>query len=840
MKARNNKLINFILEFSQIILVFLGVFSAMMCTAFSLSLTFDRGIYTLVMLLGSILFYGLFMVLETFHNGKLYGILGLTLFYLLIIYRFFGAVKKGFVTIVNSFLKEFMNYSGSSLTLMSYTDKETASVRFCTTLILVLLGIYLIAIISAFFYRRRRSIVFLALTVPFAVLPLAVGKLGFFSNLVTYLGVTMVIIGTRHMRTDATDRHMRQKLSLILMLTGLVAGTVSYIIVPPERYGRNQDRIVEIKNSIVALSTWDLGEISDWLKSHFNGDAIDYGRLGKKREVVYTGETMLKLSGEVNDQNGIYLKGYVGKGLYLKGYVGDVYQENRWSSLRRNDEYRRELEEMEKSDGITPDNWHSRLRNELGNEQASGRDVWHTGQLHIRNIAFGYGNYLMPYLPLGEFKYKDNGRVTIDTGGIDYRAEYYTLYPIIMRQDLLSGDITLAEVIWWGSNQQERRKLTDFVEKYYLQVPDSLNGIKEEFLAYLKKNGDMLERYKEGKASEADMIRAVKKYISDAVSYSLAPGKTPSGRDTVEYFLKEGKKGYCTYYATTSVMLLRSAGIPARYVEGMYVPEEQLDPCKKGKEISVPDSDAHAWVEVWQEQYGFVPVEVTPGTGEEYAASPSTQEQEEPSDSNFDGATEEEDNFEPTPVPSEEPEQITPTPAVTEVPEEDMTFDDIEGNEEDGEEADTKGSESDSHSALMEILWQILKILLPVILIAAVIEGQRRIRRKIFARNLRKLKMKKRIRRAHYHLAKVFVSRGAVYRGQPMKEYSGEIAHAMGLPEEEVCEYVSMVYYARFGPDDITDEQMAAFREIYDLMRNKAYEDVKWWKKLYYMYILVL
>ena len=49
-------------------LVFLGVYSALMCMATSLELTFNRGIFFLIMLIASVLFYGLFSVLETFLN----------------------------------------------------------------------------------------------------------------------------------------------------------------------------------------------------------------------------------------------------------------------------------------------------------------------------------------------------------------------------------------------------------------------------------------------------------------------------------------------------------------------------------------------------------------------------------------------------------------------------------------------------------------------------------------------------------------------------------------------------------------------------------------------------
>ena len=162
MRIRNNKLINFILEFSQIMLVFLGVYSALMCTASSLDMIYDGKLCLLLLFAVSIVFYGLFTVLETFRKGKLYGLIGITMFFLVLVIRFKGALLKGIVSAANSFLKEFMNYTGTNVSLLSYTDTESASAKFCTTLLLILIGVYFVALISAFFYRRRRSVVFLA------------------------------------------------------------------------------------------------------------------------------------------------------------------------------------------------------------------------------------------------------------------------------------------------------------------------------------------------------------------------------------------------------------------------------------------------------------------------------------------------------------------------------------------------------------------------------------------------------------------------------------------------------------------------------------------------------
>ncbi|MFQ7452488.1 MAG: transglutaminase-like domain-containing protein [Flavonifractor plautii] len=80
------------------------------------------------------------------------------------------------------------------------------------------------------------------------------------------------------------------------------------------------------------------------------------------------------------------------------------------------------------------------------------------------------------------------------------------------------------------------------------------------------------------------------------------------GEDFVAWFLTESHRGYCMHFASAAVLLLRSMGVPARYVSGFVA-----DVPASGR-VNVPDSAAHAWVEVYIDGYGWEPVEVTPST----------------------------------------------------------------------------------------------------------------------------------------------------------------------------------------------------------------------------------
>jgi protein-glutamine gamma-glutamyltransferase len=79
------------------------------------------------------------------------------------------------------------------------------------------------------------------------------------------------------------------------------------------------------------------------------------------------------------------------------------------------------------------------------------------------------------------------------------------------------------------------------------------------------------------------------------------------GKDPVDEFLFNTKKGFCEHYATSFVYLMRAAGVPARIVTGYQGGE--LNP--NGNYLIVRQSDAHAWAEVWLENRGWVRVDPT-------------------------------------------------------------------------------------------------------------------------------------------------------------------------------------------------------------------------------------
>ncbi|MFB0918539.1 MAG: transglutaminase-like domain-containing protein [Clostridiaceae bacterium] len=126
------------------------------------------------------------------------------------------------------------------------------------------------------------------------------------------------------------------------------------------------------------------------------------------------------------------------------------------------------------------------------------------------------------------------------------------------------------------------KELTGYED--FLRVPDSVTDRTKELTLSIV----------EGINTNAGKAAAIRQYLKDNQTYSLEPGDVPSDEDFVDYFLFEVKEGYCVYYASALTIMLRIAGIPARYAEGFLVFDEKED----DGSTTVRNSDAHAWTEM--------------------------------------------------------------------------------------------------------------------------------------------------------------------------------------------------------------------------------------------------
>lgn len=108
---------------------------------------------------------------------------------------------------------------------------------------------------------------------------------------------------------------------------------------------------------------------------------------------------------------------------------------------------------------------------------------------------------------------------------------------------------------------------------------------------------------------------AIEQYLSNTYTYSLEKPTHPSrNEDFVSHFLFVDRTGYCDHFSTSMVVMLRSVGVPARWVKGFAPGTLQSASGSDGlQEVMVRNQDAHSWVEVYFPAMGWVPFEPTPG-----------------------------------------------------------------------------------------------------------------------------------------------------------------------------------------------------------------------------------
>lgn len=176
-----------------------------------------------------------------------------------------------------------------------------------------------------------------------------------------------------------------------------------------------------------------------------------------------------------------------------------------------------------------------------------------------------------------------------------------------------------------------------YVQERYLEVPDHMERVKAT-ADYIRRNNiedigklkDTVNRTTYVNKARLDLAEKVAQRIKGLATYSMDLDELPKGEDAVEYFLITGKKGYCIHFASAGALILRELGIPARYVYGYVAKSGSLQKDGSGYTASVLDSYAHAWVEIYLDNYGWVPVEMTPGYSQmEFSESEVLEEPEE-------------------------------------------------------------------------------------------------------------------------------------------------------------------------------------------------------------------
>lgn len=208
---------------------------------------------------------------------------------------------------------------------------------------------------------------------------------------------------------------------------------------------------------------------------------------------------------------------------------------------------------------------------------------------------------------------------------------------------------------WQAQWRQGTRIPSESIPQKYLALPQNTLAQAQDLVFRIPgmESADPLEK-----------ARLIWEFVHSAAPYDEATAPMPGGQeDFAIWFLTEAETGYCVHYATAAVVLLRSIGIPARYVSGYATNIRANAP------VTVRDRQSHAWVEYYIDGAGWLMMDPTgdaPGSDVSTppTTEPTTQPTTEPSTDSTEPSTD--PTAEPTTEPSTEPTTEPTTQPTTE------------------------------------------------------------------------------------------------------------------------------------------------------------------------------
>ncbi len=375
-----------------------------------------------------------------------------------------------------------------------------------------------------------------------------------------------------------------------------------------------------------------------------------------------------------------------------------------------------------------------------------------------------------------------------------------------------------------GKMEEEDRKFwtwyNDYAKERYLDYPKYVKDVP--IFDYAEA---MVEGEKYAGITENEIryfaVMAVQGILTGPNSYySWDLDDLDAGEDPIEHFLKNKRKGYCIHYASVGVMLLRSLGVPARYAAGYVVKPASFTWQADGSYLAeVIDRNGHAWAEVYYDDIGWVPIEVTPGYSTTSGDIPAFQQlKEELTDVTIDPVSSKEQTSS-----EEETTEETPKPEETEAPEETSDAEESSEQAEDEEPGvgSGKGSGDDAWNGSFMILLAFVGIVMVGLVLAMVgrkVMGEMRLERAMVGKYYKAATLM--INRKTYHMVK---GKGKhLKKARTDKEFERTLTEVLGAEQvSEVAEYMRIVRAAAFSNETISKNECLFVWHVYKDLKEK-------------------
>lgn len=481
-----------------------------------------------------------------------------------ILFAVFNPVNmvRAFLQMCNDVILKYNDAENVSLRLFSVVEPDDRMITcFVTAVFLIAFGVY------NYLVTKHPVLLLLVVTASFLV-PLRTDMLSRY---------TMVFVFAAEVGLLLTYVNKRVTLNVVtgnlLVLMACVAA-VSFI-----KDGSELTQVTEFRQS-VKEAVYHI---------RYGGDTLPKGN-------VYELQTMLE-----NDEGVLEVRASGNEDMYLRGYVAGRFFEGKWKELTEREytgEYSGMLGWLEKR-GFTPQSQYALYKS------LSGKTI--RSRVELVNLdadrKYEYAPYNICAEDTGHSRLNYDNQLTSNK----FRGTYGNTFE--KENNPLPGEMVRAEQWLYNPETDGQREYAEsekvyrkFVYDNYLDVPKS---------AYEQMKGQFSDE-EITNHSVYSVTSIIRKKLEGLLTYEEEPEAVPEEVNPVRYWLNTDNRTNAVGYTTLGVLAYRMYGIPARYAEGYYISRERLDDAK-GKKITVTGKDAHAWVEVYMDGVGWLPVDVTSG-----------------------------------------------------------------------------------------------------------------------------------------------------------------------------------------------------------------------------------
>lgn len=328
----------------------------------------------------------------------------------------------------------------------------------------------------------------------------------------------------------------------------------------------------------------------------------------------------------------------------------------------------------------------------------------------------------------------------------------------------------------------------DYINKYAKN--DSVDGAilveVEPIKEYIAKNFNQKEYTDQENSYRLYAAERIQNYFATKYTYNLYLDRLEPGEDPITHFIQT-KEGYCMHYATTAVLMLRELDVPCRYASGYIVHQDKMKKDGDAYKVEILDSNAHAWVEIFLEEIGWVPIEVTTvyqGTSDDNGKIPQKEINQDPQEK----------------IQEPQQEERKESESQTQI-EEEVSESEMKDNDKDTFDSDKKISKRVGVAVIISALG-----------IVGVFYFQKRKQRIYYAKSLyHRRKYRRYIKLLNRKLYKKLLKRHLTDR-----EYLALLIKTYpDIPREKWEKYMDIVESAAFSNEEISKESADFVSEIY-------------------------